>query len=346
MTSADNRTGGLIGCINAATTIKNCVSAGSFEGPTGEPGDGEYPIVYGSVVGCIQNGSITIEGTIVAPEGVKTVGNSKTYNPHGLAFATAGEAGKIVLSEPVKETTYDVVADIPTGVTAFTLAAENDWIELKPATGVTFAGTVAAADGLKVEESEITGGKRYTAVLAGPAPVDPTEGDVKKESDGSFTVEPKPGVKSMTLTGVKAGDRVNVPTSLESISGVAGATIVVKNAAGTVIPTAAFVGGAEGTFSLALNETAVVTVDGEQIPVKPALTEATDDTKPLVVGDTVAVGVKAIPGLTYSLMRSDEVGGEKAAVASTVAEGARVSLTDPMQGGKPEKAFYVIQVAK
>ena len=125
------------------------------------------------------------------------------------------------------------------------------------------------------------------------------------------------------------------------------------------VPSAAFVGWGEGerarAFSLVLNPMGVVTIGSEAIPVTPRIGDlaglgdaGASAALPFVVGDTAAVTVRAIPGLTYELWRGASVGAvregeDRTVVASETATTTRVTLTDD----KPpaDKAFYVIQVA-
>ena len=60
---------------------------------------------------------------------------------------------------------------------------------------------------------------------------------------------------------------------------------------------------------------------------------------------TVAVGVRTIPGLRYDLLRGGTPTSidKDAPVATTVANGTRTEIADPMTGGKPAQAFYVIR---
>ena len=92
--------------------------------------------------------------------------------------------------------------------------------------------------------------------------------------------------------------------------------------------------------AVTLNEDAVVTVGSEEIPLKPVLSDATDDEKPLEVSsDSVSVGVKTIPGLVYRLNRATTPNGETSPVATEKATSSRVSLTDTT---KLPAAFYRI----
>ena len=106
-------------------------------------------------------------------------------------------------------------------------------------------------------------------------------------------------------------------------------------------------GGDGKTFSLALDENGVVTIGGEEIPVKPTIGDL-DEGKPFVVGKgAVTVMVRAIPGLKYELRRGVKIGSggiiDPALPGDPViATGTRVTLTDgePPNGG----AFYRVVV--
>jgi len=105
----------------------------------------------------------------------------------------------------------------------------------------------------------------------------------------------------------------------------------------------AFEGSDAEGYMLMLDGDKSVQVGDQLISVRPEL--ATEDS-PLTVGETVGVEVRSIPGLTYRLLRSEEVsgvtGGE--AVATEQAQGRRLSLVDPQKDNKPSKAFYAIEV--
>ena len=108
---------------------------------------------------------------------------------------------------------------------------------------------------------------------------------------------------------------------------------------------------------IALNPNGVVTIGGEEIPVKPTIGDL-DDGEPFAVGKgAVMVMVRAIPGLRYALVRGETVEAvcgvetpppqgmdvpQRVICESVVATGTRVALSDanPPKGG----AFYRIVV--
>jgi len=101
-----------------------------------------------------------------------------------------------------------------------------------------------------------------------------------------------------------------------------------------------------GEVTFTLNPSARAEVDGETVCVTPAFPDADGDVSPLTVDETVGVGVKTIPGLTYRLKRRSGLSGAEQAevVATQQAHGKRTVLEDPMAGGKPAKAFYTVEV--
>ena len=95
--------------------------------------------------------------------------------------------------------------------------------------------------------------------------------------------------------------------------------------------------------AITLDEDAVVTVGEEEIPLKPTPTDYNDETPPLAVtSDDVSVGVKAIPGLVYRLVRGTELNSITSTIATEKATSSRISLydNDPLEGA----AFYKITV--
>lgn len=120
--------------------------------------------------------------------------------------------------------------------------------------------------------------------------------------------------------------------------------------------TAAFTltGSAAEGVTVTLNPKGAVTIGegdaAETITVLPELTETGDKTvEPFEIKtDEVDIGVKTIPGLDYKLNRSTDVSKvhEGETVDEQRATTTRTRLRDPMKDGKPEKAFYVIEVGR
>lgn len=190
----------------------------------------------------------------------------------------------------------------------------------------------------------------YTAEWVKPSIVPEEQGTVEITGEGDDAVAkitPKEGVAEIAIT-VPDGfsGKYEIPSTVTNVSGVAIGQLIIKSGSFDIAPACKI----EANGNIVLDSTKSVTVNGEPIPVRPTLTAADDvTTPPLVVGDTTSVGVKAIPGLTYTLVRSESIGGDTTDVDSATATGARVTLTDTFaeeKGGKPDSAFYVIKVTK
>ena len=173
----------------------------------------------------------------------------------------------------------------------------------------------------------------------------------KPTGDGAGSVEPVPGEPgvyvvsgdpssgnvSIDPASLQPGDTIRVTDStIGKITGVPADQIEIKlNGVTTAIDKKYFVGGdAENGFSLELSDAA-----------KAALVEATEDQKPLVIGDEVAVTIKTVAGLKYQLVRGTEVGSITEALGEPeLGDGQALTLED---ANKPEgKAFYVIKTSK
>lgn len=162
---------------------------------------------------------------------------------------------------------------------------------------------------------------------------------------------------SLTIAEKPVGPKLVPVTDLtEAIYGAEPEAVRIVSQTGIDITSAfTLTGNATDGVTAALNREASVAFDlgdgkAETITVMPTLTETGDETvEPFeVAADEVDVGVKTIPGLTYALKRSAEprTVSEGKVVDEKRAEGLRTKLTDPMEGGKPAQAFYVIEVRK
>jgi len=174
-------------------------------------------------------------------------------------------------------------------------------------------------------------------------------------------ITPEDGVRDVEIVDMPDDATVQVPVSVDTIKGVTPAQVVVvadaTNATETVevdITDAFTIGETAEVVTIELNgdPTAEVEVDidgtKETVKVRPELTDPGDPAVgPLVVApEDVEIGVRTIPGLTYHLKRSTTLGGGSEDVSRETAKGTRTRLTDPMAGGRPEQAFYVIEVTK
>jgi hypothetical protein len=187
---------------------------------------------------------------------------------------------------------------------------------------------------------------------------DDTEGPSVGEGEGSVTVDetsgdatvaPAEGKTEVTIT-LPTGftGNVIVPSSLDKIVGVPAGKLVIKS--GNFDVTGAFSYDTT-TGAIALDEAGSVTIDDEEIPVKPALADGTDETPFEVGANGPEANVKAIPGLTYELILSDSVNGTYGSIAEggdktkVKATGKRVNLKDG-RANRGAKGFYKVQVTK
>lgn len=178
------------------------------------------------------------------------------------------------------------------------------------------------------------------------------DGTVEVTGEGENAVAvitPNEGATSVTVT-VPASytGKIQVPASVDTVSGVALAQlVVVANAqygATTVDISAAFKAtlAENGSITIALDPEASVQVGDETIAVRPSIVEADDAS----IADG-SVATKTIPGLYYQLVRWNSLAADKTettVVEPTRATGTTLKLTDP---DKPaDTAFYIIRVEK
>ena len=179
--------------------------------------------------------------------------------------------------------------------------------------------------------------------------VDPTTKTITVDSSDSGEI---------TITGDASEYTISVPQNVTKITGSVGTiTIMGKSESMTtaVDITGAFSVTTENNVTtIALDKDASVTFtnsDGESVTVKvtPELDTTTDGTEPFAVGDSVSATVKAIPGLTYSLMSSTDVSTVKASTTSECTKTADASGTVKLEDtttDKPAAKFYVIKVSR
>lgn len=173
-------------------------------------------------------------------------------------------------------------------------------------------------------------------------------GTLAKNDAGEYVVTLADGVFGVSLENVGTNTIV-VPPRTQFVVGVPVGQIRVRSGDYDVSDAFGLYGDAANGCFLSLEEGRSVTLCGETIPVVPMLAAITGDgllpKKPFVVTETaVAFGVKAIPGLTYTLLRSDDLSTVRSgtAVDTQLAEGMRVRLQD--KKGANNRVFYVIRV--
>ena len=214
----------------------------------------------------------------------------------------------------------------------------KDYIFIDSASQVSENGTVSAT----IQSTSDWQGPGHLA--SGAAEPTSDKGTVTKGEDGNYTVTDIPeGTTEVKITipeGVPATATFTVPVDeLASVSGVPTDRLVVT-VNGIVVDQKYFKGAQDGgSFNAELGDAAA-----------PELVEETDELKPLVVDEDIALTVTVIPGLTYQLLRATELGGEKPSFAAcgepqtAAAEATTLKLIDV---DKPaDKAFYKVSVSK
>ena len=203
----------------------------------------------------------------------------------------------------------------------------------------------AIADGACAEAADNGDGTWtviYKAPVIGPA-TDDEDAEIEKKGDGSYKITVQAEEVAITIPAGVTVSEVVVSTNTTTVTGFpAGAAAKVA---------VSWVGGSANyeivkvvDGAVLLDDTKSVTVGAEEIPVVPAFADAGDAIAPLdVQTSAVTVGVKAIPGLVYRLVRGTSVTGIETPVAAATATGARVGLAD---SDPPENAaFYRVTVS-
>jgi len=201
----------------------------------------------------------------------------------------------------------------------------------------------------------VDGGKLYRFDYTPPSeeeedPVIPSTdemsgGTIAVNDDGEYVVTPL--AESFMIAVYDVGTNVIVvPPQISWVFGVPPAQLRVRHGSQDITDAFLQADCGDGWHCLALSDEGSVKVGDETITVQPAFTAPTDETKPLELGgDALTVGVKSIPGLTYSLVRGETPSGaaDGTVVTNETATGPRVRLTD---AEKPaDHAFYRIRVS-
>lgn len=218
----------------------------------------------------------------------------------------------------------------------------------------TLAGTGAAAFPSQVEVTGLADGLDFelsvkentvVATIVAAAPVtDDVNAVISKDAEtGSYTIATEAETLSISIPdGVTVGEVVVSPATKVVTGMPDGAALKVVVAWDGGKADYAIVKLADGG-AVVLDEDAVVMVGDEQIPLKPVLSDASDEVLPFIAsGSAVDVGVKAIHGLTYRLLRGGSLESINTPVAECQATSSRVSLQDKTH--LPSAAFYCVGV--
>ena len=192
-------------------------------------------------------------------------------------------------------------------------------------------GPKSETPGADVEEEDLPGGKVAKVTL----------------TDDSLT--------AVEISGLGAETTVQIPAQISEIKGLGnGNAVKVISRDGTADITAAckktLKAATTDTYIVDLDETAKVTVDSEQIAVKPEVATKDaegEDIAPMVIETSkVTINVKTIPGLLYKLVRKISLSATEWADASewVTADAARKGL-EATKTSDPA-SFYKIKVSK
>lgn len=295
----------------------------------------------------------TLKGTTGA--NVIKANNGASVIVDGGTLTSVGPEKQVAIKAAGAGTTATIKAGVIDGALSedagtITIIAES----AKAADSTFVADYTAMLDSQSYKMEEQDGIWKIVDNQAGPTPapgsdatVDPVAGEAN-----TYAVTAKADSGVVALQNVKSGDTLVInSTNVNMIAtelGFDGVTIrIMGRDSSVVLDPAVFVGLTDGNkFDVTLNPTATVTVDEVEIPVKPTIGDGLV-TDPFVVGDDVSVTVAAIPGLTYSLVRTESLaaGATKTTVAEAAATTTSVTLTDDSET-KPSTAFYVIEVTK
>ena len=203
------------------------------------------------------------------------------------------------------------------------------------------------ATGYHVVETQVADRWNYTVEADGPV-IPPEQGTIAMDpSTGYAVVTPADAtVTAITITGDIGTRGVVVPGQVDTVTS-AGLTVekvVVKNG-GYDVTAACKLAVADDTVTIALDKDAVV--DGVKVTPEFGTVDGEETAEsPFVIGDeSVALGVKTIPGLSYQLLRSTEVAGDYEPVgAKVMATEARLQL-EAAKTADPA-SFYKVEVSK
>lgn len=288
------------------------------------------------------SGPLTVNGYFKAQSTPVTVSGDVTFAASGVTVETQAAitiTGTTTLNGGFsRNTTY---GDSQLTFGNVTVAASTAITGAKP---TTFSGTVTLASGatltVPTETTTVSGatfvtiesGKKVTSSLDGSntiyaAAVVPIADDSEATSgymenstavitNTTTSVTIPAGATSVDLS-FSAGDTITLTSASVDLTGSDKVTIYATDANGAKTATdisGAFkvTAGANNTYTVALDDTAnaTVTVDDEEIPIKPAVRNGESDT-PMGYNDAgnPEFQVKAIPGLWYAVEAADTLDG-------------------------------------
>jgi hypothetical protein len=157
----DNGIGGIVGWVRHTITLTNCVNKGDIVVSSSS--------IYksGSLMGSVQVINVVAEGCS-AQANLKPATTYGGGTASGLAYAQVVDGVAYFTDKLVAGGKYKVMLDVPESETpVFTLAAAGDTITFDTSLA-SFAGTIAAAEGLSVNSAVSADGITYIAVVNKP----------------------------------------------------------------------------------------------------------------------------------------------------------------------------------
>ena len=283
---------------------------------------------------------------VLAPEGsgvtftIKdTVGGGHVKDKGGNGFAVTMTEGTLILG--VENAANEFYIDGLLAVDG-TLTVHGGYLQSKPTTD---GETELTPPTGKVWQQITEGNKKgYYQLVEGEAPpaTGPTvdNGGTVDSTTKTITVDTATN-GTVNITGDAGDYTVEVPANVTTIKGkVKGVTVK----SGTVDISGAFktTKSDDTTTKIALNPDGSVTVNDEEIKVKPEIVEAT------VANGVATAKVKAIPGLTYMLKAATDLAkvrtGAEVAAKKTADGSGTVELKD--KSASASAKFYVIEVTQ
>ena len=163
---------GIVGYVSDDTVLKDCQNTDSCT-MTSTYADAKI----GQLVGCANDHSLTDQGGNKAFYVRKMIGHYGSSTVANFRYATVSGGVATTVTALSKNRGYMLEANIPASETpVMTLTVAEDYIMFDTVLGYTFAGTVAAAEGLEISEQTSDTITTYTAKRTGPPSFKDPEG--------------------------------------------------------------------------------------------------------------------------------------------------------------------------
>ncbi|MCR5753035.1 MAG: hypothetical protein K6G91_13865 [Kiritimatiellae bacterium] len=161
---------GIVGYASDATVLVNCSNTGTMTTPLANAKIGE-------LIGYSYAGYTLTDQGGNSGDATKKLVCEQAGTINGFKYATVSGNVATTVTTLAEGNTYLLEGNVAASETpVFTLAAADDTIAFDTALGYTFAGTVAAAEGLEVNDETVGTVTTYTAASAAPTALDPASG--------------------------------------------------------------------------------------------------------------------------------------------------------------------------